>query len=78
MTPIFYGRDGRSLGSDEARLENLLDRAPVWIIVPDPLLQGYLVSSFGRRNLDRIKLRPVAKFDKPGLRVRLAIYEATR
>ncbi len=78
VTPIFYGRDSRFLGSDEARLENLLDHAPVWIIVPDPLLQGYLVSSFGQRNLGRIKLRPIVKFDKPGVRVRLAIYEATR
>jgi hypothetical protein len=66
------------LRSEEARLENLLSRAPVWIIVPEQLLDGYLDSSFGRMNLARINLRQIAKFDKPGSRARLAIYEVTR
>jgi hypothetical protein len=58
-------------------LHNLLDRAPVWIVVPEQLLQGYLDSTFGRMNLAQINLREIAKFDKPGSRARLAIYEAT-
>jgi hypothetical protein len=78
VTPIFYGQDGSALRSEEARLENLLSRAPVWIIVSEQLLQGYLDSSFGRMNLAQINLRQLAKFDKPGSRARLAIYEVTR
>jgi hypothetical protein len=78
VTPIFYGQDGNALRSETARLENLLSRAPAWIIVPEQLLQGYLDSNFGRMNLAQINLRPIAKFDKPGSRARLAIYEATR
>jgi hypothetical protein len=78
VAPVFYGQDGKTLPSEEARLENLLSRAPVWIIVSEPLLRGYLDSSFGRMNLARIKLRQLAKFDKPGSRARLAIYEVTR
>jgi len=78
VKPIFYGQDGRALRSDDARLENLLSRTPAWIIISERLLQGYLDSSFGRTNLDRINLRQIASFDKPGLRERLAIYEVTR
>jgi hypothetical protein len=78
VIPVFYGPDGNTLRSEEARLENLLSRAPVWIIVPEQLLDGYLDSSFGRMNLARINLRQIAKFDKPGSRARLAIYEVTR
>src|SRR3984893_12887795 len=78
VAPVFYGQDGKTLPSEEARLENLLNLAPVWIVIPEPLLQGYLDSSFGRMNLARIKLRQLAKFDKPGSRARLAIYEVTR
>lgn len=77
VTPVFYGQDGNALRSEDARLRNLLDRAPVWIIVPEQLLQGYLDSTFGRMNLAQINLREIAKFDKPGSRARLAIYEAT-
>jgi hypothetical protein len=59
-------------------LENLLGRTPAWIVISEQLLQGYLDSSFGRTNLDRINLRQIASFDKPGSRARLAIYEVTR
>jgi hypothetical protein len=78
VTPIFYGQDGKALPGEEARLENLLSRAPVWIIIPEQLLQRYLDSSFGHLNLAQIKLRQIAKFDKPGSRAQLAIYQATR
>jgi 4-amino-4-deoxy-L-arabinose transferase-like glycosyltransferase len=78
VTPVFYGQGGDTLRSEEARLVNLFSRAPVWIVVPEPLLQGYLDSSFGRMNLAQIHLRLIAEFDKPGSRARLAIYEATR
>jgi len=79
VTPIFYGQDGNVLRSEETRLANLFSRAPAWIIVPEQLLQGYLDSSFGRMNLSQIKLRQLAKFDKPAeSHAKLAIYEATR
>ena len=48
VRPIFYGPDGKALGSETARLENLLSRTPAWIIIPEQLLQSYLDSSFGR------------------------------
>jgi 4-amino-4-deoxy-L-arabinose transferase-like glycosyltransferase len=78
VKPIFYGQDGSVLPSEDARLENLLSGTPAWIIISEQLLQGYLDSSFGRANLDRINLRQIASFDKPGSRERLAIYEVTR
>jgi 4-amino-4-deoxy-L-arabinose transferase-like glycosyltransferase len=78
VEPIFYGQDGRVLSSEDARLENLLSHTPAWIIISEHLLEGYLDSSFGRTNLDRISLRKIASFDKPGSRERLAIYEVTR
>jgi hypothetical protein len=77
VKPIFYGQDGRELRSEDARLENLLDHAPVWIIVSEELLQRYLNSTFGN-NIDQINLRRIAIFDKPGSRARLAIYDVTR
>jgi hypothetical protein len=72
---IYYGRDGEVLRSNEARLGNLLSVAPVWIIVPEQLLQRDLEASFGRLNPDEINLRRIAEFAKPGFRARLAIYE---
>jgi len=78
VRPIFYGPDGKALGSETARLENLLSRTPAWIIIPEQLLQSYLDSSFGRTNSGRINLQRIATFDKPGSRTRLAIYDVTR
>jgi hypothetical protein len=78
VKPIFYGQDGRLLHSQPARLQNLLNRARAWIISPEPLLQDYLNSSFGRMNPGQINLRPVARFAKPGVRGPLAIYEVTQ
>jgi len=72
---IYYGTHGEGLRSNEARLGNLLSVAPVWIIVPEQLLQGDLESSFGRLNPDEINLRQIAEFAKPGFHARLAIYE---
>jgi hypothetical protein len=78
VAPIFFGVDGKVLRSAEERLENLLSRTPAWLIIPEQLLRGYLVSSFGDQNVDQIELCELAAFDKPGLRTRLAIYEVTR
>lgn len=75
---IVYADDGHELLSGEARLQNLLDHTPAWIIIAEPLLDRYLAAGFGRQNLDRVKLRPIAMFEKPGARMRLAIYQATR
>lgn len=78
VKPIFYGQDGQVLRSEDARLENLLGRGPVWIIAPEQLLQGYMDSSFGRRHADQINLRQIAEFDKPGSHAQLAIYAVSR
>ena len=78
VKPIFYGPDGKALNSEDARLANLLSRTPAWIIISEQLLQGYLDSSFGRINLDRINLRQIASFDKPGSHAQLAIYAVSR
>jgi 4-amino-4-deoxy-L-arabinose transferase-like glycosyltransferase len=78
VTPIFYARDGKVLSSEEERLANVLSRTPAWLIISRQLLQHYLISSFGEKNADRVKLRQLAIFDKPGLRTQLAIYEVVR
>lgn len=78
VKPIFYGRDGKALSSEDARLANLLSRTPAWIVISDQLLQWYLDSSFGRVNLDRIDLRKIASFDKPGSHGRVGIYAVSR
>ena len=78
VRPIFYGPDGKVLLSEAARWENLLNSTPAWIIIPEPLLQTYLDSSFGRMNSGQISPRRIALFDKPGSRTRLAIYEVTQ
>jgi 4-amino-4-deoxy-L-arabinose transferase-like glycosyltransferase len=72
-----YGQHGEVLRSEDARLENLLSRTPVWIIISEQLLQGYLDSTFGRSGSERLNLRQIAVFAKPGSRARLAIYAVT-
>jgi 4-amino-4-deoxy-L-arabinose transferase-like glycosyltransferase len=78
VTPIFYATDGRQLRSEAERFANLSTRTPAWLIIPQQLLPRYLISSFGEKNVDRIGLRQIAIFDKPGRRTQLAIYEVTR
>jgi Dolichyl-phosphate-mannose-protein mannosyltransferase len=78
VRPVFYGDDGRVMEGKEARLANLLEHAPVWIVVSDRLLQEYLDSDFGRRDPAPFSVRPIAQFDKPGSHSRLVIYEVTR
>jgi hypothetical protein len=77
IRPIFYGPDGKMLGSESARLANLLGSTPAWIVISPQLLQVYLDSSFGPGNLAQFSLRQIASFDKPAARSQLAIYEAT-
>jgi len=74
---ITYGPDGQTLGTESARLENLLSRTPVWIISAEPLLERYLQWSFGPQGAARLVLHPVAEFDKPGAGNRLGLYEVT-
>ncbi len=76
VRPISYGQNGRVLASEDARVQNLLAQIPVWIIIPEPLLAGYLDSSFGRMTR-QLKLRQIAAFNKPGLHSRLVFYEVT-
>jgi 4-amino-4-deoxy-L-arabinose transferase-like glycosyltransferase len=78
VTPAFYGKDGKVLGSDEERLTNVLSGSPAWLIISEQLLHRYMISSFGENNIDRIKLRQLVKFEKPGLRTQLSIYEIAR
>jgi Dolichyl-phosphate-mannose-protein mannosyltransferase len=72
---IYYGGEGAALRSNEARLGNLLNVAPVWIIAPEQLLQGDLESNFGRLNPGELNLHQIAEFAKPGFHTQLAIYE---
>ncbi|MDB6157401.1 MAG: hypothetical protein JWO04_1107 [Gammaproteobacteria bacterium] len=73
--PVEYAPDGTGLRDKAARLENLLSRAPVWIIVAEQLLQGCLDSDFGPAGARQLHLRRIAAFDKPGAHTQLAIYE---
>jgi 4-amino-4-deoxy-L-arabinose transferase-like glycosyltransferase len=78
VTPVFYGRDGKVLGSEEERFSNVLSRTPAWLIISEQLLARYMGSSFGEKNAEQIKLRRLAMFEKPGFRTQLSIYEITR
>jgi len=79
IMPIFYTDTGQYLRSGPARLQNLLEHTPAWIVIPVQLLDGYLDSTFGRGDLRSvIDLQRIAVFDKPGGRVQLAIYRVTR
>ena len=78
ITPVDYAPDGSALASNQARLDNLLARSPAWIVISVPLLERYLTSSFGPAVLQRIRVRQIALFNKPGLHAELAIYEITR
>jgi hypothetical protein len=77
VTPIYYAPDGKELRSEAERFANLSTRTPAWLIIPQPLLPHYLVSSFGEKNADRVGLRQIALFDKPGRQTQLALYEVT-
>jgi 4-amino-4-deoxy-L-arabinose transferase-like glycosyltransferase len=78
VSPIFYAIDGKELRSEAERFANLSTRTPAWLIIPKQLLHHYLVSSFGEKNADRIRLREIATFEKPGRETQLALYEITR
>lgn len=75
VQPVFYGREGRALRSADDRLRNLLGRTPVWLIVPEQLLQVDLQVNFDASGPAALHLREIAAFDKPGRKARLAIYE---
>jgi len=73
-----YGEDGRLLKSPTQRLENLLDHTPAWVVIAPQVLSENLDAMFGAAGRDRLRLRQVAQFAKPGSRAHVAIYEATR
>jgi 4-amino-4-deoxy-L-arabinose transferase-like glycosyltransferase len=75
---IAYGDDGKELRSEQARINNLLEHTPAWIVIPKPLLETYLDSTFGTAGREQMDLRPLASFDKPGGRVQLALYRVSR
>jgi len=72
---VSYGPGGEVLAGNRERLENFRRDGRAWILIPEPLLKRYLESSFG--DAYHPDLRLVAAFDKPGARVRLALFEAT-
>jgi 4-amino-4-deoxy-L-arabinose transferase-like glycosyltransferase len=74
VQPAIYGAEGTLLRSDAARLDNLLSHAPVWIIAPAPLLHGSLNANFGS-GADKLAVRPIAAFQKPGNHGPLGLYE---
>ncbi|GEM_PF-2057622 len=78
VKPIVYGQDGKELQSTDARLENLLVQAPIWILISEELLQFYLDTDFGTSQSNQFHLRRIAEFEKPGSRSRLAIYEVRK
>jgi 4-amino-4-deoxy-L-arabinose transferase-like glycosyltransferase len=75
---IAYAEDGKELRSEQARLDNLFEHPPAWIVIPEPLLHTYLDATFGKAGQNQIQLRRIARFDKPGGRVQLALYQAMR
>lgn len=77
VKPIFYGEDGKVLRNETARLENLLANLPAWIVISEQVLPHYMDTSFGP-GAEKIELRQIAKFDKPGTRAQLAIYAVTK
>jgi 4-amino-4-deoxy-L-arabinose transferase-like glycosyltransferase len=77
VQPVYYDDHGRELRTEEARLANLLTHAPAWIVVSEQLLQRYMEADFGSAGADRVTLRKVNSFAKPGTRAQVAIYEAT-
>ena len=78
VSPVLYGHNGAQLRTAEQRADNLLGCASAWLIVPEPLLQYYMDSDFGRAWAQQLRLRRLVAFDKPGARTQLALYEITR
>ena len=72
------GSGGRRLGPTATELPNAVSHEPAWILVSEQLLQRYLASDFGDTSVDRIMVRAVASFEKPGGRAQLGLYEVTR
>jgi Dolichyl-phosphate-mannose-protein mannosyltransferase len=77
VQPVVYGDDGKQLRTEQARLDHLLRHSPAWIVVSDQVLPWYLKTDFGARSVDRLKLREIARFSKPGTRAQVVIYEVT-
>jgi len=78
VQPVSYGVNGSVLRSAAARRANLLSQYPVWIIVPEALLQEYLKRTLGVDSAEQVGLQQIARFAKPGSRGALALYEVTR
>lgn len=78
VAPVLYADSGRAMRGDETRLAQFLEHLPAWVIAPEPLLKTELESSFGESSAARLVIQPIARFDKPGLRSALALYEITR
>jgi len=78
VAPVLYADSGHALRGDETGLTHFLEQLPAWVIVPEPLLKAELESSFGESAAARLVVQPIARFDKPGFRSALALYEVTR
>jgi hypothetical protein len=76
VRPAVYAADGAMLRTPEQRLDNVIQASPAWVLVSEELLQGYLDSTFGSGQA-LLQLRLIRRFERPGTRAKLALYEAT-
>jgi hypothetical protein len=76
VRPVFYAADGAMLRTPEQRLNNVIEASPTWALVSEELLGRYLDSTFGSGQA-LLKFRLIRRFERPGTRSKLALYEVT-
>jgi len=76
VRPAFYAADGAVLRTPEQRLNNVIEASPTWALVSEELLESYLDSTFGSSQA-LLQLRLIRRFERPGTRSKLALYEVT-
>jgi hypothetical protein len=76
VRPAFYAADGAMLRTPEQRLNNVIEASPTWVLVSEELLGSYLDSTFGSSQA-LLQLRLIRRFERPGTRSKLALYEVT-
>jgi hypothetical protein len=76
VRPAFYATDGDVLRTPEQQLNNVIDASPTWALVSEELLGSYLDSTFGSSRA-LLQLRLIRRFERPGTRSKLALYEVT-
>ena len=76
VRPASYAADGAVLRSPGQRVNNVIGASPTWALVSEELLETYLDSTFGSSQA-RLQLRLIRRFERPGNRSKLALYEVT-